>query len=310
LKGCTRTLLCVLIGLGIHAELHAQQIMLRRYALGGSDTIAVHETGEGPAVVFVPGLLGSSFSFRHLAGWLADAGHRAVVVDPLGTGLSSRPKDGDYTLEAQAGRVLAAMDSAGVGSALLVCHSVGGSICYRAALRSERVLGIVAVNAGPDEQAATEGLRSAMKVAPLIRILGVGNLRGRLRSGLIDSSADATWVTETVVEAYTAPFRDLGVALRGLRGIAAARDTLALEPRLDEIDIPIVLLVGTGGDEGPSMSSEEVARLRSRLPRLTVEHIDVAGQYIQEEHPAAIMEAIYSLRSALAADLGTRLAPH
>lgn len=304
MKGCERALLCALVGLGLHAEAQSQQIVVRRYALTESDTIAVHETGAGRPIVIVPGLLGSSYSFRHLAGWLADAGHRVIIIDPLGTGLSSRPEGGDYTLEAQSRRLLAAMDSAGVDHSLLVCHSVGGSICFRAALRSERVTGIVAVNAGPDEQAATQGLRTAMKFAPLIRVLGTGSMRGRLRDGLIDSSADPRWVTETVVAAYTAPFRDLGEALRGLRGIAAARDTIPLEPRLVDLEIPVVLLIGTGDDE-PAMGKAAVALLEDNIPNIVVERIDRAGQYIQEEHPAAIMEAIYSLQ-ALAAEAGPR----
>lgn len=304
MKGCVRALLCAMVVAGVHGELRAQQIVVRRYVVAPADTIAVHTTGAGQPIVIVPGLLGSSYSFRHLAGWLVDAGHRVIVVDPLGTGLSSRPEEGDYTLEAQSRRVLAAMDSAGVRDALLVCHSVGGSICYRAALRSDRVLAIIALNGGPDEQAATDGLRTAMKFAPLIRILGSGSMRGRLRDGLIDSSADPRWVTESVVDAYTAPFGDLGHALRGLRGIAAARDTLALRPRLEQLDIPVMLLVGTG-DEEPAMSKEAIAILEA-IPNLVIERIDRAGQYIQEEHPAAIMEAIYALRSAATAS-GSRL---
>ncbi|MGH7448362.1 MAG: alpha/beta fold hydrolase [Longimicrobiales bacterium] len=270
----------------------------RMMVLGAGDTIAITMAGAGPAVVMVPGLLGSAYGFRHVIASLVATGHRVIVVDPLGTGASSRPERADYTLEAQALRVLHAMDSTGVTSATLVCHSVGGSICYRLALRvPERVEGIVAINAGPDEHAATSGLRRALKFTPLIRLLGSGSMRGRLRDGLIDSSADPSWVTEEVVQAYTAPFGDLGRALRGLRGMAAAREPVALLPRLDDLSVPVVLLVGRGGNDD-AMSAETLALLEQHVNRLTIRRVAGAGQYIQEEDPQAVVEAVRMLTVA------------
>src|SRR5690606_6893272 len=138
--------------------------------------------------------------------------------------------------------------------------------------------GIVAINAGPDEAAATPGLRRAMKLAPLIRLLGSGTVRGRLRDGLRDNSADESWVTDEVVEAYTAPFGDLGNALRSLRGMADAREPEALLPRLRDIDVPVHLLVGTGAGDA-EVSDEDLTSLRAHVRDLTVEHVEEAGQY-------------------------------
>jgi pimeloyl-ACP methyl ester carboxylesterase len=305
LKRIARLMLCITCGLAVSGEAGAQQTVLRRFALAPGDTIAVHEAGSGVPIVMVPGLLGSSHSFRHVTAALTGAGFRVVIIDPLGTGSSSRPQRADYTLEGQAARVLEVMDSLAIPASVLVCHSVGGSICYRAALRSRRVLGIVAINGGPDEQAATNGLRSAMKLAPLIRVMGAGSMRGRLKNGLIDSSADPSWVTESVVAAYTAPFGDLGLALRGMRGIAGARDTALLEPRLPQIGIPVVLLVGAGTAK-PVMAEADIAELEGALPRIVVERVAKAGQYIQEENPAAVVEAIHALRAALGPAPDTR----
>jgi pimeloyl-ACP methyl ester carboxylesterase len=263
--------------------------------LGPGDTIVVTVRGSGPPVVLVPGLLGGAHTFRLVRAALIDAGHTVVIVEPLGTGSSARPEQADYTLEAQAGRVLAAMDSVGADSAILACHSVGGSICYRLALRAPaRVSGIVSINGGPDEEAATSGLRRALKLAPLIRLLGSGSMRGRLKDGLIESSADPAWVTEEVVREYTAPFGDLGSALRGLRGMADAREAEPLAPRLADIAVPVILLVGMGGRE-PEMKPDVVASLEQSIPDITVERVADAGQYIQEENPAAVIAAIRAL---------------
>lgn len=268
--------------------------------LSPGDTIAITSTGAGPAVVIVPGLLGSTYSFRHVTSALVRAGHRVIVFEPLGTGASARPEVADYTLEGQAMRLLHAMDSVGAGSATLLCHSVGGSICYRAALYSpERVAAIVSINGGPDEHAATAGLRRAMTFAPLIRLLGSGVMRDRLKDGLKSSSADPSWVTEEVVDAYTEPFRDLGRALRGLRGMARADEPVALAPRLPKLKVPVLLLVGMGGEE-PAMSEEVLALLEKSIPALTIERIESAGQYIQEEDPAAVVEAVHAAGRAAA----------
>lgn len=271
----------------------------RRLVLAEGDTIVVTVTGSGRAVVMVPGLLGGAHTFRHVAAALVASGNRVVIVEPLGMGASSRPRYANYTLDAQSIRVLEAMDSVGVTSATLVCHSVGASICYRAALRAPaRVAGIVSINGGPDEAAATPGLRRALKFAPLIRILGSGSMRGRLRDGLVESSADPAWVTEEVVQAYTAPYADLGTALRGLRGMASSEEIYPLVPRLKDLRAPVMLLVGTGAEE-PMISPEALALLKEHVAGLTVENVPGAGQYIQEENPAAVVDAVHEVRELL-----------
>ena len=65
-------------------------------------TIAYHEAGTGPAVIFVhgsgPGGSGwSNFQGNYKA--LAQAGCRALVPDLLGYGYSSKPEDAQYTLD-------------------------------------------------------------------------------------------------------------------------------------------------------------------------------------------------------------------
>ena len=306
MKPYNRTVRAVLLlsaALAVSAPARAQD--LRRIATGGADTIAVSVTGRGAPVVIVPGLLGSRYAFRHVEAALAAGGHRVIIADPLGTGESSRHGRSDYSLEAQARRVVAVMDSLGVDDAILVCHSVGASICLRLALFApDRVQGVVSVNGGPDERAATSGLRTAMKFAPLIRIMGSRSMRGRIRDGLHDSAGpDATWVTEDAVAAYTAPFADLGATLDALKGMASAREPEPLASRLSRLAAPVVLLVATGNPDG-GVAPADVATL-SQLPDLRIDSIAGAGQYIQEEKPGAIVAAVRSLRDRLAA-LGSR----
>lgn len=277
------------------AGARAQALHLQHVVVGGGDSIAISSAGEGAPVVIVPGLLGSAFSFRHVTRDLLAQGLRVVVVEPLGTGASARPTRADYSLEAQATRVAEALDAAGIGPAVFVCHAVAGSICYRLALREPgRVHGIVAINAGPDEHAASPGLRRAMRFAPLLRLVGgAGQARSRLVGGLRENSADASWLTQQVLDSYTRPYADTDHMLNVLRAMSSAREPEALAPRLPHLTVPVRLLVGEAGLGGVT-GADEIAKLKV-IPDFTAYRVAGAGQYIQEEKPDAVLGAVLLL---------------
>jgi pimeloyl-ACP methyl ester carboxylesterase len=242
--------------------------------------------GRGRPIVLVPGMLGSTYTFRKVMDRLVAAGQAALVVEPLGTGGSSRPEHADYSLTAQADRLAAVLDTLGLRSVVAVCHAVSGSICYRAAYRHPNAIGgIVSINGGPAERAGTPRLRLALRLAPLLRLLP-GDARGQVRDGLRDESFDPAWVTEEVVDRYIAPFgNDTGQIIRNLRLLASAPEPEPLTPNLSAIRVPVVLLA-------TAMKPDEVALLRSRLPGLVVRTPAGAGNYIQEEAPDVVVDAI------------------
>jgi len=87
-----------------------------------------------PAVVFVHGLLGYSFSWRHNLNFFAQ--HREVyAVDLLGVGHSDRPATGaaDFSLPAAASRLLNFLRSLGHAQIDLVATSHGGAVAMLAA---------------------------------------------------------------------------------------------------------------------------------------------------------------------------------
>src|SRR5688572_7949224 len=82
----------------------------RLLRLSPAEALRITDDGPGDrAVVLIPGLFGSAFSYRHVAVRLQVEGYRVVVVEPLGVGGSSRPSDADYSLTAQADRIADAM---------------------------------------------------------------------------------------------------------------------------------------------------------------------------------------------------------
>jgi len=269
---------------------------VHRLVLAPGDTVVATSEGYGESIVFVPGLIGNSYGFRKVAPALADSGYHTLIVEPLGTGNSSRPRRADYTLEAQARRVADAMDRLGVSSAYFVCHSVGASICLRLALSEPtRVRGILSINGGPDERAGTAGLKTAIRLAPLLKLLGAGRIiRGKVKGGLENNSADRSWITTEALAAYTAPFRDFGAALGTFRAMGEAVEPDSLIPRLPLVRAPVLLLAGTGArGGGPAPDAVEI--LARGLARFTADTVRNAGQYIHEEQPDSVVAAVQRL---------------
>jgi pimeloyl-ACP methyl ester carboxylesterase len=275
---------------------------VRRIPVAPAETVAVTITGTGDPVVVIPGLLGSAFGFRKVVAALENEGLMVLVVDPLGTGSSSAPSGADYSLAAQTSRVAAVCDSLGVRSAIVVAHTLGAGIAFRlAAHRGDLVGGIVSINGGPAETAGSPGLRFALRFAPLAKLIGgKGMMRRKIRDGLRKGAADPSWVTEEVVDSYAAHYKEnAGRALRTMKAIASAREPYALEPLLQNIEAPVVVMVGTGSAEAATVP-EEMATLATEVPRVRVDTISSAGHYIQEEQPELVAATILELREALA----------
>lgn len=93
--------------------------------------------GNGPAVVFLhgsgPGASAYS-NFKQNVDAVVESGHRAVLVDMIGFGYSSKPANCDYTTKLFADNVKALIDHLELGSVTLLGNSLGGAICLRLAL--------------------------------------------------------------------------------------------------------------------------------------------------------------------------------
>ncbi len=100
--------------------------MSRRVA-GPAGKLTVDDGGTGDAVVFVHSLTGNT------SHWSAQLEHlrktrRAVALDLRGHGKSEPPRNGDYSIEAQAEDVGAVVDALGLERFALVGHSMGAGV--------------------------------------------------------------------------------------------------------------------------------------------------------------------------------------
>ena len=114
--------------------------------LVGGHTISYVDEGEGYPVVMVHGNPTWSFYYRNLIQSLSKK-YRAIAIDHLGCGLSSKPQDYSYTLENHIDNLTSLIDLLGLEKISLVMHDWGGAIGMGFAGRyPERISSLTALN--------------------------------------------------------------------------------------------------------------------------------------------------------------------
>jgi pimeloyl-ACP methyl ester carboxylesterase len=138
-------------------------VRLRARAGGSEITLAVHERGTGPAVIFCHGFPELAFSWRHQLPAVAAAGFRAIAPDQRGYGRSSRPgRTDDYRLSELCADMAGLLDALGIERAVFVGHDWGGMVAWgMPVLFPARTLGVAGV------------------CTPYLAMGGLGELRAR-----------------------------------------------------------------------------------------------------------------------------------
>jgi pimeloyl-ACP methyl ester carboxylesterase len=279
----------------------ADNAVVRDIEVAPGETLRTTTVGAGQPVVLIPGLFGAAFGYRAIVQPLIARGYRCIVIEPLGYGWSSHPKNADYSFTAQTLRVGAALDSLGVTRALFVAQSSAASIALRLAVaRPELVRGLLAIDGGPSESAATPGMKKAFKLGGFAVKLALdeSKLRHDVRREIVRNSGDTTWVTDAVIRQYTAgQVADMHGSIDAFHQMSKAKESDSLADRLSQYDGPVRLLVGTVPHPA-EVSQEQRELLRDRLPNFRSDSVPGSGQYINEEQPAVVVAAVKALDEA------------
>jgi pimeloyl-ACP methyl ester carboxylesterase len=279
----------------------ADTAVVRDVQVAPGETLRTTTFGAGQPLVLIPGIFGAAFGYRTITGPLAARGYRCIVVEPLGYGWSSHPKHADYSFTAQSQRVAHALDSLGVTGALLVAQSSGAAIAFRLAIaRPELIRGMLSIDGGPAESAATPGMRKAFKFGGgLVKfVMDESKLRHDVRREIVKNSGDTTWVTDAVIRGYTAgQVADMHGSIDAFQRMSKSKDEASLADQLHQCAMPVRLLVGTVPHPA-EVTKDQRELLSEKLPNFKSDSVPGSGQYIQEEQPAAVMAAVARLEEA------------
>ena len=291
----------LLLALALYAT-PADSTVVRDIEVARGETLRTTSIGTGQTIVLLPGIFGGAYGYRKITGPLAARGYRTIVIEPLGYGWSSNPKNADYSFTAQTARVAEVLDSLGVTRALFVAQSSGAAIGFRLAIqRPDLVRGLLSINGGPAESAATPGMKKAFKLGGFMTKLAVNEskLRHDVRREIVRNSGDTTWITTAVIRGYTAGrAADLGGSIDAFERMSKSKEQgSSLADRLQECKVPVRLLVGSVSHPA-EVKREERALLQARIPDFEARAVKGAGQYIQEEQPGAVLAAVLALAAA------------
>jgi pimeloyl-ACP methyl ester carboxylesterase len=242
----------------------------------------VVEAGRGDALVLLHGLFGSAPNLGAVQKALAPR-HRVLALDLRNHGAS--PHAAGMSYATMADDVAETMHDAGIASAAVVGHSMGGKAAMALALRHPaRVTRLVVADIAPVRYApALRGHVAAMQALPL-------------RKGLTRREADAALAASVPAPGERAfllqnlRFEDDPPRWRlGLAGIAAAMEEIEGFDATGKNDLPVLFL--SGGRSG-YVRPEHVPAIRALFPQARFETIPEAGHWLHAEQPAAFLAAV------------------
>jgi non-heme chloroperoxidase len=154
-RNILRRMMCALAAMGVMmATASAAFADTRNLSVMAPDGVelAVQEAGNpnGPAVIFVHGLLGSHLNWDAQVKSPALQGYRLITYDLRGHGLSGKPADADAYRDGRrwAADLAAVIDATGARKPVLVGWSLGGAVIsnYLAAYGDGQIAGAVYVD--------------------------------------------------------------------------------------------------------------------------------------------------------------------
>jgi pimeloyl-ACP methyl ester carboxylesterase len=256
--------------------------------------LAVHDEGNGQAIVLLHGMGDSSLGWRQTSEALLADQYRVIAWDALGAGDSPKPRDGDYSLRAHVARLEDILAEKELHDVVLVGHSLGGSMALvYTQQHPERVSKLVLVNPAAYREGAMK--RRWIWDTPLLADVALGLAP---RSMIVGKAMQLNFhneelVTEEVKSAYLAEAKKPGT----IRAFISQQRQL-LPPDIDEIEqgyrhieVPTLILWGNEDEILPVTQAE---RLAEDLPDARLVVLQQVGHSPHLEAPDRVAEEIVS----------------
>ena len=272
------------------------------------DRVAFLDEGQGEVVLLLPGMAGSSATWRSVIGPLSRK-YRVIAPDLIGHGQSDKPRS-DYSLGAFAVFLRDLLDELGVTSATIVGHSLGGGVAmqftYQHPDYCQRLILISSGGLG-QEVGLTLRLLSAPGaefilpiIAPSPVLAGGEKVRSWLaKFGIQTPRGDEIW------SAYSS-FADKQTRhsfLRTLRSVVDYRgqSVSALNRLGVKADTPTMAI---WGDQDAIIPVEHAFAAHEARPGTRLEVLTGVGHFPQVEKPTEVVDLIddFIARDSIPAD--------
>lgn len=263
--------------------------------------IAVRSGGEGPPVLLVHGIPGSSGVWAAVADRLVGAGFQVLAPDLLGFGASDRPAAlDDLWITAQATALAEALDSMAAVPAIVVGHDYGAPIAVAlTARRPQSVSGLVL---------AAGNLFTDTPIPGPLKLV-TWPLIGRPTGHLAFSTPALRMMLSAVmgrprVLLDRASYLGDAAQRRAIKTIFAGA-LRELPDRYAEVQATLPGLrtstVVLWGDRDPFFGVEQARRAADALPDATLQLLAGAGHFLPAERPEAFVAAVQQLDGAIPA---------
>lgn len=265
-------------------RLAPETVVLHRHELSYVDS------GSGPAVLFIHGILGSQRQWEHLIDTMDDD-HRVVMPDLFGHGKSAKPF-GDYSLSAHAAAMRDLLDHLGIERVTVVGHSLGGGIAMQFFyLFPERVERLVLVSSGGLGREVSFVLRSATLpgAAQVLSVVASAPVLSRVEA-LGRGASKIGWKPGADVGAIWRGFSSLGDRESRRAFLATTRAVIdiggqsisAHDHLQDALPVPTMIVWGSKDRMIPASHALSVEK---ELPDCRVEIFDGAGHFPHLDDP-------------------------
>jgi haloalkane dehalogenase len=246
------------------------------------------DQGAGETLLMLHGNPTWSFYYRDLVKSLSGP-YRCIVPDHIGCGLSDKPQDWSYSIEAHVANVVELVEALDLRNVTLVVHDWGGAIGYAVALRlRERFKRFVVFNSAAFFLPLPLAL-TALRF-PLFGPLVIRGLNGFQRLGFRVAVGRRHRFKGAVLDGYMAPYDSWANRIAILRFVQAipiekdhpTRALLAeLEDGLPELkSFPLLVLWGT---KDWVFHPGYLEGWKERFPDAEVHTFDDASHWIVEE---------------------------
>ncbi len=275
-----------------------------------SHELSYVDSGSGPVVLFIHGILGSQRQWAHLVDKMDDD-HRVVMPDLFGHGESAKPL-GDYSLSAHAAAMRDLLDHLEIERVTLVGHSLGGGIAMQFFyLFPERVDRLVLVSSGGLGREVSALLRSATLpgAAQVLSVLASAPVVSRVEA-LGRGASKVGWRPGADIGEIWRGFSSLGD--RGSRRAFLATTRAVIDIRGQTISArdhvegapPIPTLI-VWGSKDRMIPPSHALNVQDELPDCRVELFEGAGHFPHLEDPDRFTRLLREFVAAGAQDRST-----